>query len=34
VPDAIVKHILAQAKPEILAKNVRQWLQDARKPRR
>jgi len=34
VSDAIVKHILAQAKPEVLAKNVRQWLQDARKPRR
>ena len=31
VSDAIVKHILAQAKPEVLAKNVRQWLQDARK---
>ena len=31
VSDAIVKHILAQAKPEVLAKNVRRWLQDARK---
>ncbi len=31
VPDAVVKHILAQAKSEILAKNVRQWLQDAQK---
>ncbi len=34
VPDAIVKHLLAQAKPEILAKYVRQWLLDARKPPR
>jgi len=34
VPDRIAQHILTQAKPEILAKNVRQWLQDARKPPR
>ena len=34
VPDTIAQHILAQAKPEILAKNVRQWLEDARKPPR
>lgn len=31
VPDTVVKHILAKAKPEVLAKNVRQWLQDASK---
>ena len=31
VPDAVVKHILAQAKPEVLANNVRQWLEDSRK---
>src|SRR3990170_1129728 len=30
-PHSVVKHILAQAKPEVLAKNVRQWLQDAQK---
>ena len=34
VPDTIAQHILTQAKPEILAKNVRQWLEDARKPPR
>jgi len=31
VPDTISQNILTQAKPEILAKNVRQWLEDARK---
>ena len=31
VPESIARHILTQAKPEILAKNVRQWLQGARK---
>ena len=34
VPDTIAQHILTQAKPEILAKNVRQWREDARKPPR
>ena len=29
VPDTIAQNILSQAKPEILAKNVRQWMQDA-----
>jgi len=32
VPDTIIQHIRTQAKPEVLAKNVRKWLQDARKP--
>jgi len=31
VTDRIAQHILTEAKPEILAKNVRQWLQDAQK---
>ena len=31
VTDRSIQHILTQAKPEILAKNVRQWLQDVRK---
>lgn len=31
VSDTIAQHILTQAKPELLAKNVRQWLQHARK---
>ena len=31
VPDAIVKHILTQSKPEVLAKNLSQWLKDGRK---
>ena len=30
VPDRLSQHILSQAKPETLAKNVRQWLEDAR----
>ena len=33
-PESVARHILTQAKPEVLAKNVRQWLQDARKPPR
>ncbi len=32
VPPSVAQNILSGAKPEILAKNVRQWLQDARKP--
>lgn len=31
VSGTIVEHILTQAKPEVLVKNVRQWLQDAQK---
>jgi hypothetical protein len=29
VPESIAQHILTQAKPEILAKNLRGWLQPA-----
>lgn len=32
VPEAIAQHILTQAKPEVLAKNLRQWLQQAHQP--
>ncbi len=31
VPETISRHILAQAKPEILANNLRNWLEAARK---
>ena len=31
VTDTVAQQILTQAKPEVLAKNVRQWLQDAQK---
>ena len=31
VSDGITQHILTQGQPEILAKNVRQWLQDPRR---
>ncbi len=31
VPDKIAQHILTQAKPEILAKNLRNWLETAQK---
>lgn len=31
VPDSIREHILTQRKPEVLARNVTQWLSDARK---
>jgi len=31
IPGTIAQHILVQAKPEVLAKNVRQWLQDVQK---
>ncbi len=34
VSGTISQNILTQAKPEFLAKNVRQWLQDAHKPPR
>lgn len=34
ISGTIAQHILTQAKPEVLAKNVRQWLEDARKPPR
>ena len=31
VPDTIAQNILSQAKPEVLAKNVRDWLKAAKK---
>lgn len=31
VPDSIREHILAQRKAEVLARNVTQWLSEARK---
>ena len=31
IPAATAQHILTQAKPEVLAKNVRQWLAAAQK---
>jgi hypothetical protein len=34
VPESTAQHILTQAKPEILAKNLRGWLEDVRKPPR
>ena len=30
VPESVARHILTQTKPEILAKNVRQWLSEIR----
>ncbi len=31
VPPALAEHILTQRKPEILARNLRDWLADAKK---
>ena len=34
VPDSIMEHILSKGDPEVLARNLRQWLDAAKKPGR